>query len=424
MPANRFEFEKGVPDALFRKVGGQCSVPRCQNPAMGPSLDGSSAINMGVACHIFSAAQNGPRGRGGKDEQFICSEENGIWCCAYHASLIDKKKGKDYSADTLFAWKKLAEARILKQMNDIPSPLGWVESIEFTLFPLKQSAPPKIILSRRTLIYGKNGSGKSSLMQMAASVTHSRHGTRFNATKVKNNQGKYEQASFSFRAIYSTVDTLNRQVDVEITGDMITRYENRNRCLLPPGDVEFIYCSDNDSIKNSSEDDLEYFARTLDIDKSAVYALTEIGTKTVFPGAMKFEHDEDYDYENEVTTKRYKDDGSPYYALFFKKNGSSEYMPYAALSSSERARLIIDLFITKAREVSKQRLTLLFIDQIHAVFDESNFMNLLKAVSEEEFQVALTLHPHREKDVIDVQADDIYLQKHDYLNGWGLSVLE
>lgn len=130
----RLDFNKGVPDILYKQAGGRCSVPRCNNPTMGPYYDHEGAVNMGVACHIYSASENGPRGWGGKDPEFIKSEKNGIWCCQYHATLIDKKKGKDYPANVLFAWKKLAEARTLKNMNDTPSPLGWVESIEFTEF--------------------------------------------------------------------------------------------------------------------------------------------------------------------------------------------------------------------------------------------------------------------------------------------------
>ena len=74
---------------------------------------------MGVACHIYSASENGPRGQGNKNSEFLGSEENGIWCCQYHANLIDKNNGVDYPVSTLFMWKKLAEARVLKEMNEV-----------------------------------------------------------------------------------------------------------------------------------------------------------------------------------------------------------------------------------------------------------------------------------------------------------------
>lgn len=61
---------------------------------MGPYYESDGAVNMGTACHIYSAAAEGPRGQGGKDKAFLESEANGIWCCAYHGTLIDKKKAK------------------------------------------------------------------------------------------------------------------------------------------------------------------------------------------------------------------------------------------------------------------------------------------------------------------------------------------
>lgn len=88
----RIDFARGIPDILFKRAGGHCSVPRCKIPTMGPFNDDIGAVNMGIACHIFSAAENGPRGRGGKDADFIRSAENGIWCCAAHAALIDITK--------------------------------------------------------------------------------------------------------------------------------------------------------------------------------------------------------------------------------------------------------------------------------------------------------------------------------------------
>ena len=92
----RINFKSNVPDILYRQAGGRCSTPRCKNPTMGPYYDGDGAVNQGVACHIYSASEDGPRGWGDKDENFISSADNGIWCCQYHASLIDKNKGIIY----------------------------------------------------------------------------------------------------------------------------------------------------------------------------------------------------------------------------------------------------------------------------------------------------------------------------------------
>lgn len=190
---------------------------------------------MGVACHIYSASENGPRGQGNKNSEFLGSAENGIWCCQYHANLIDKNNGVDYPASTLFMWKKLAEARVLKEMNDIPSPLGWVESINFTTF-MNNHILPSIKLSRLTLLCGKNGTGKSSLLEFSASISNSKYSDRFINTKIKNNSGKYELAIFNAEVIYSTVDSFSKKISLKIENSILLRTENNKECLLPPGD--------------------------------------------------------------------------------------------------------------------------------------------------------------------------------------------
>ncbi|MDX8126450.1 hypothetical protein QLH52_04100 [Methylomonas sp. OY6] len=418
----RIDFKFGVPELLYKQAGGRCSVPRCKNPTMGPFYEREGAVNMGVACHIHSASKNGPRGWGGKDAEFIGSECNGIWCCQYHASLIDKASGFDYPAEVLFAWKALAEARTRKQMNDSPSPLGWVESIEFTSF-LSLSPLPKLTLSRNTIMWGKSCCGKTALLEAAAAISQSKYSDRFNGTKTKGADGKYHPATFCAKIIYSTVDTLSKELNLMITGQKLTRLESSILYILPPGDLEIVFCSESDSHKLKSEDDIDLMMRVLNVDKSALFALASIGTKTIIPGEIKFEHAEEWDETNDIASPKHKEDGSPYYKLLFKMSPRAEFLPYANLSKSEKGRLIIDLLITKAREISKQRLTLLLIESLAINFDAGNFKSLLEALTNEEFQSVVSLPPIRENDVLDNFAGQPKLKKLEYLESWRLAIV-
>lgn len=418
----RINFKPGVADILYRQAGGRCSVPRCKNPTMGPFYEREGAVNMGVACHIFSASNNGPRGRGGKDEEFISSEKNGIWCCAYHASLIDKAGGCDYPATVLFAWKELAEARTRKQMNDSPSPLGWVHSIGFTEFP-PLNAPPQLTFSRRTLLWGKNGSGKTSLMEIAASITQSRYADRF----TRANKSKHDQATkdtrFSAKAVYSTVDTFCKEISLEVCGQILIRFEGAIRTLLPPGDLEVVYCPETECARRNGEDDVDLLSRVLNIDRSALFSLTSIGVLSLMPGEIVIRQAMDFDEEGEICCPRFKDDEEPYLELLFKEANRDFQVSYCGLSDSEKGRLILDLLILKAREISKQRLTLLLIDGFSSRFDSSNFERLLRALSEEEFQVAVSLAPAQEHVLLSFQNGAPILNKLDYLDSWHLATL-
>lgn len=396
-------------------------MPRCKKPAMGPFEDGTGAVNMGTACHIYSAAENGPRGRGGKSDEFIASAENGLWCCSYHGNLIDKGKGKDYSASTLFAWKKLAEARVRKQMNDIPSPLGWVDSIEFTQFA-ERPRLPRVTLSRNTLLAGGNGAGKSALLEAAASISDSAFGERFHGAFIRKPGGNLQPATFSAEVTYSTVDYANKKVTVEIRGDKLIRTEGRTPCLLPPGDIEIILVSNLNLIRRADEDDVDYFMRNLNVDRTALFALAKLGTKSVMPAEIDIREAvmEDDDGNSHPVLKS---NGAAYLELII--NGvEAPRGSFRTLSGSEKTRFIVDMFMSKAREVCKQRLTLLLIDDFVASLDEANYANLITKLSQEDFQSVVVLPSAREKNVAKNVDGGLELKDLDYLAQWSIFVVD
>ena len=388
---------------------------------MGPYYANEGVVNMGVAAHIYSAAEDGPRGWGGKDEEFIGSEANGFWCCQYHSVLIDKNKGRDYPALLLFTWKALAEARVRKQMNDLPSPLGWVSSVEFDEFP-KHLKLPKIELSRSTLVSAENGAGKSALMQIAASITDARHAERFILSSGLAPADGLQRNRFSSRVTYTTVDTLSKVVRLEIADGTLIRWIGTQLCLLPPGDIEVIYCSAESLKKLEHEDDLDFLMRVLNIDKSALIALLRASNGVLMPGNFHFSQaDDDSDNEaDEPTTKKVKVDGRPYMKITFKKRGHDFSVSYCGLSGSEKGRLLLDLFISKAREVSMQRLTLFMAEDLPASLDKDNFAKLLSVLADEPFQSLLSLPPAQKKAVLDLSSGTVSLKEADHLRGWTL----
>ena len=164
--------------------------------------------------------------------------------------------------------------------------------------------------------------------------------------------------------------------------------------------------------------------RILNVDKSALFSLVDIGTKTLMTGEIKFERDVEEDEEDyEITYPKYKNDDTPYYILKIKESHRVEFTSFDELSPSQQKMLILDLQITKAREIAKQRLTLLLIEELALSLDFDNFTNLLEILKDEEFQVIVSLPLCFDNKILNIEKDDISLKDLSCLEQWHLEVI-
>jgi len=261
---------------------------------------------------------------------------------------------------------------------------------------------------------GKNGSGKTALLEAIASISNSKYTERFNNREI------------SAKAFYSTVDSFSKELILNVLGEKLIRIENKITCLLPPGDLEVIYCDDKDKRIKEHEDDIDFMMRVLNIDKSSLYSLIDIGTKTLMAGKIQFVHgtyEEEDDYGDYKLYSKYKSNDEPYNELEFKHDNRDGFIPFNCLSSSEQSMLILDLQISKAREVAKQKLTLLLIENLAINFDKNNFENLLRILEQEDFQVIVSIPPYREDQILHKEQGKILLNDFDYLDQWRLSLI-
>jgi hypothetical protein len=95
---------------LFGRSGNQCAFPDCPNPIIVPETEQSDAAVVGHICHIYAAADDGPRGKIGLTEKERNAPENLILMCGHHHPIVDKQF-RDYPADKLRAWKTAHEAK-------------------------------------------------------------------------------------------------------------------------------------------------------------------------------------------------------------------------------------------------------------------------------------------------------------------------
>src|SRR5579871_2063661 len=95
---------------LDASSGNLCAYPDCTNNIVEPGTDDSDAVMAGHICHIYAAADNGPRGRPDLTEAERNAPDNLILLCAHHHAIVDKQP-ESYPADTLKEWKRRHEAK-------------------------------------------------------------------------------------------------------------------------------------------------------------------------------------------------------------------------------------------------------------------------------------------------------------------------
>jgi hypothetical protein len=95
---------------LFTLSGNQCAFPGCTNEIVAAETQWSDAAVVGHICHIYAAADNGPRGKPDLTTKERNSPGNLILMCGHHHPLIDKQ-WETYPATQLKEWKKAHEAK-------------------------------------------------------------------------------------------------------------------------------------------------------------------------------------------------------------------------------------------------------------------------------------------------------------------------
>jgi hypothetical protein len=97
----RTEFSKSTKRIIAARAGNECSYPNCPTRIAGPDITANGMLQAGVAAYIYSAFPDGPTGQGGHTLQELMHDENGIWLCIKHATLVDANNGAAHPAEKL-----------------------------------------------------------------------------------------------------------------------------------------------------------------------------------------------------------------------------------------------------------------------------------------------------------------------------------
>src|SRR5258708_28206009 len=163
----RIDFSDSTKKLVADRAGNECSFPTCDHRTTASEALPGLVSRSGKASHIYSAAENGPRGQGGLTEEELKSPENCIWLCSNHATIVDNNRGIAYPPEELIAYKALQEARISRERQGLFIPVGWLFELVIRQSPIFQSGQ-RIRLAKLNLILGSNSTGKTAVTEWIA----------------------------------------------------------------------------------------------------------------------------------------------------------------------------------------------------------------------------------------------------------------
>lgn len=182
----RDDFNIDTKRSLALRAGYQCSI--CSRLTAGPSEESISSVNQtGVAAHICAAAPGGRRYDKNQTPAQRKSIENAIWLCSFHADLIDGDE-VEYTIGRLNTIKTRHENRIKLQQSGINTEQGQFTKFEIGNFGSIRQAIT-LQLTKRNIILGDNGVGKTLICEMIASLANKKRLNRWHKPEWDKDDG-------------------------------------------------------------------------------------------------------------------------------------------------------------------------------------------------------------------------------------------
>ena len=160
----RADFPQPIKDIISARAAYRCCFPECDATLIGPGGEPDTFDILGECAHIYAASGKGPRSNQNLTDADLQKPENGIFLCRKHHALIDKRKGKDYPAETLMLFKQMHEHKISKELGHVSYPLMWLKKLIVQNSPILKTGVT-YDFTKSTIITGTNNAGKSVLIE-------------------------------------------------------------------------------------------------------------------------------------------------------------------------------------------------------------------------------------------------------------------
>lgn len=317
--AEKYKFTEKTKQIIAGRAGYLCSKPDCNKLTIGPAKGSSGYTLFGEAAHIYSSAENGPRGRGALNEDEINHESNGIWLCPSCHTKIDKEKGDNYSPEQLQTYKDLHEIIIYNKIHGFFVPIFYINrlNIKENSYHFKEST---IDFSKFNIITGSNGTGKSLLCEL---ITGAFNFSFYSRCKI-----------FNFNYDIQFFNPNKHEININIENENIRIDESNKSLLINPYALKIMKIDklggDLGTIPSTDEPSLIHFSLKLNIEKELIRQWIEHGS-----------------IESGLIVKKVKiDDKDWVHVQTIKTMEDNKWMRYENLSAGEKITFILDMAIS------------------------------------------------------------------------------
>lgn len=363
------EFKAGTKETIAKRANFRCIVPDCVTPTQGPGASPDQTASTGTACHIFSAAKNGPRGQGGLTPEELRSASNGVWACATHGRLIDTNEGAAFPASLLLSWKELQEERLRSERGGHQSTKGWIHRItvqKSVLFKPESG----FHLGKATLLTGP-ALGKSAVLEWVAATL----GDDLPSRWIQNGQKNIITVEVFFPT------PLTFKILIESGGPKyfcndLPGPEARNGIQIVHVREDVIRTLQKSMRDENRLEDHDLLAKALRIRSAEVRNLIpEIESNgTSWGKYLDFYDEPKLLFEDKEGEEHY----SSTQTEVILRHGGIRGITFSGLSGSERMKVLLEFATALARARARHQPTLLLLDNQLSSFDDGN----LKAMSE------------------------------------------
>ncbi|MBY3116697.1 hypothetical protein [Rhizobium laguerreae] len=319
---------------------------------------------MGQASHIYSAAPNGPRGRGGLTDAQLADVSNGVWTCELHGKEIDNNGGRGFQVGLLKEWKRLHEAKMERASTGKPIH-QWIERLSLLRTPLF-SPKSTMYLGNVTVLSGPNSSGKTAICEWLA-------GFRDVAT-LKRWVGHKSRQPINLELAFTHIQAYLLELEV-LPGEHAQISLDGVREPLTPAILDFVYLSRR-YLDQSAGDDLSSLAKMFAVSPETI---TSLAKKICAKGDKRF-----LDLNFEVSANEDDDEQAdePRRQLIVETHSPGERYPLESFGGGLETELLLAFAVELAKLKSRHHPTLLILQASGWGFDEEQFRDIADRINE------------------------------------------